>query len=288
MNVISFLKFAESTLGQVAESPSLEARVLVARGIDRPASWVLAHPEAELSPEQLRAAETMLQKRAAGVPLPYVLGRWEFFNLEFIVSPDVLIPRPETELLVELAISHTRSKDTAREPFNILDVGTGSGCIAVSMAVNLPGVYITATDISPAALAIARQNAEKHGVADRIQFIECDLFPPENHSPFTNYHLLLSNPPYIPTATMKTLEIYGKEPTLALDGGPDGVETIRRLLEQATGRVNPHGMMLIELESSLGLAAKALAREHFPSAQIDIVKDLAGLDRILRIDTGEN
>ncbi len=290
MNLLSFIKQAESTLSQVAESPALEARVLLARAIDRPASFILAHPNLELSPEQLHAAKTLLQKRAARMPLPYVVGRWEFFGLEFIVSPDVLIPRPETELLVELAIAFVRKN--ALETVNIIDVGTGSGCIAVSIAANLPGARITATDISPAALRIARQNAQKHGVDGRIEFVECDLFPDKVEgrkwqiSPLSTFHydLILSNPPYIPTATMKTLEIYGKEPTLALDGGADGLVTTRGLLEQATGRLNPRGKMLIEIESSLGLAAKALAQQHFPSSQIEIVKDLAGLDRILSIE----
>ncbi len=282
MNFISFLKQAESALSRVAESPTLEARVLLARGLDRPAAFLLAHPEAEIPPERLPALLADVEKRAAGVPLPYVLGRWEFFGLEFIVSPDVLIPRPETELLVETAIAHARKN--ALETVNVIDVGTGSGCIAVSMAVHLPGASITASDLSPAALDIARQNAEKHGVRDHIQFIECDLLPQPDLR-LSTFDLILSNPPYIPTETMKTLEIYGREPTLALDGGADGLDTIRRLLGQATGRLNPRGIILIEIESSLGLAAKSLAREYFPESQIEIKKDLTGRDRLVMIES---
>lgn len=261
---------------------TLEGQVLLAHVTGRSRSWLLAHPEVRLTPEQEQALQTAIRQREAGVPLPYILGHWEFFGLDFDVSPDVLIPRPETELLIETALAWARTHPPLGPCCRFLDIGTGSGIIPITLAVHLPSAEILATDISPAALSVARQNAQKHGAAGRIRFIEADLLDNLNfeHSNTRTFDILTANLPYIPTATLKTLEIFGREPTLALDGGPDGLQLIRRLLAEITaGKVSTR-LILLEIENRQGQAIQALARQHFPAADIEIKKDLAGQDRL--------
>jgi HemK-like putative methylase len=161
-------------------------------------------------------------------------------------------------------------------------VGTGSGCIAIALAVHCPSLTLTATDLSSAALEVGRGNAHKHAVAGRITFMECDLFPA---GPPSLFDLIVSNPPYIPTEVMKRTAVYGKEPTLALDGGADGLAVISRLLAEAGGQLAPAGLLLVEIESSLGAAVLYAARQRFPLAKIEIKKDLLGLDRLLVLET---
>jgi release factor glutamine methyltransferase len=258
----------------------LDLQVLLAHLLEQPRAWVMAHPEAVLSQEQLHAWQAGLGKLRRGVPLPYVLGCWEFFGLELIVSPDVLIPRPETELLVETALAWIRKPISAIR--NCIDIGTGSGCIAVALAIHAPELVITATDISPAALAIAHANAEKHGVLERIRFLEVDLL----ESPALaaqQFDLLVANLPYIPTWTLRQLEVSDHEPCLALDGGPDGLTLIKRLLESAPAHLSPGGALLLEIEASQGQSVLTLARQIFPQASTKVLQDLAGKDRLLLI-----
>ncbi len=256
--------------------PMLEWQVLLAHVTGKSRSWLLAHPEAALTPGQQAALEAATRQLQAGVPLPYILGHWEFFGLDFDVSPDVLIPRPETELLIETALAWARTHPPLGPAYRFIDIGTGSGIIPVTLALHVPQAEIVATDISPAALAIARRNARKHGLEERIRFIEVDLLP-ERLEPFD---ILTANLPYIPTATLQTLEIFGREPTLALDGGPDGLQLIRRLLAQITAKKVSVRLILLEIEYRQGAAVNALARQHFPAADIQIKKDLAGHDRL--------
>lgn len=260
----------------VSETPRLDAQVLAAQILDRSRAWVLAHPEAVLSPEQAARFQAALARLAAGEPLPYVLGRWEFFGLEFAVTPAVLIPRPETELLVERALAWLE-----RNPGRRLaaDVGTGSACIAVSLAVHCPGLRLLATDVSAPALAVARQNAARHAVLERIEFIQADLLPPLG-SPLD---LICANLPYIPEDTLPGLRVSRTEPALALRGGQDGLDLIRRLLALAPGCLAPGGLALLEIEASQGPRALALARGHFPTASLQLIQDLAGRDRLLEI-----
>ncbi|KAF0107047.1 MAG: release factor glutamine methyltransferase [Anaerolineaceae bacterium] len=276
-----------------SDTPELDAQVLLANVLRKPRSWLAAHPEARLDPEPAAALEASARRVEGGEPLPYVLGEWEFFGLAFAVTPDVLIPRPETELLVERALSWMRQRLTlkrqagmaksaeADSPLRVLDVGTGSGCIAIALAANAPEARVTATDISPAALTVARRNAERLGVANRVTFLEADLFPnPLLPDP---YSLIVANLPYIPTATLHGLPIFGREPALALDGGADGLALIRRLLAKAPEALAPGGMMLLEIEAAEGPAVLALARAAFSGARIDLHQDLAGRDRLLEI-----
>ena len=272
-----------SRLENISDTPALDAQVLLAHLLGRPRSWVLAHPEEPLAGNQLNALESLVIRLEKGEPLPYILGAWEFFGLEFEVMPDVLIPRPETELLVEQAIAWLRKLETGRPRLRVMDVGTGSGCIAISLAVNIPGLSIIATDISPAALMVARRNSERMNVSNCITFLEADLF--SNPLIPASFSLIVANLPYIPTETLHKIPVYPHEPRVALEGGSDGLVLIRRILTEAPNRLVPGGLLLMEIEASEGPAVLSLALEAFPKARIDLHKDLSGHDRLLEVQT---
>lgn len=275
-------------LAPISDTPALDASVLIAHVINKPRSWVMAHNELTLTTEQQKQLDNSLIRLKSGEPFPYILGQWEFFGLQFDVNPDTLIPRPETELLVEKAIAWLQVHPAKR---SVADVGTGSGAIAVSIAVNMPDAKILATDISSGALQVAKHNAKKFGVSERIQFAECDLLPHpqplsqrERGEGVREINLLCANLPYIPTTTLHGLPIYNREPTLALDGGEDGLEPFRKLLKLSPPWLAPDGMMLLEIESTLGSQALSLADTAFPEARSSLHKDLAGKDRLLQIE----
>lgn len=277
-------------LTPISDTPALDASVLLAHVIHKPRTWVIAHPELRLTTAQQKQLDDSMIRLQAGEPLPYVLGHWEFFGLDLDITPDVLIPRPETELLVEKAITWLRQNP---EKKTIADIGTGSGAIALSIAVHVPGVNILATDISSKALKVARQNAEKHQVRKRVEFFECDLLPERLtidalQSKIVNRQssigLFCANLPYIPTRELHNLPIYTREPTLALDGGEDGLNQIRKLIELAPGWLAQNGLILLEIEALQGAKALSLARGVFPQARVDLHKDLAGKDRLLSIN----
>ncbi len=264
---------------------SLDAQVLLAHITKKTKAWLLAHPELELTDTEEKKLENALAKLKNNIPLPYVIGHWEFFGLEFHISNAVLIPRPETEELVERALDWLRANKARR----VLDVGTGSGCIPISLARNARDLNVVGVDISSSALNIARQNAQRHKV--EITFIQSNLFSnlkprcPEPVEGFKPFDLITANLPYIPTATLETLDIYTREPTLALDGGVDGLDLIRRLLKDAPRHLSPKGAIMLEIDSSHGQDALALANEFFPEAKNDLMQDLSGRDRFIIIQT---
>ncbi|MCC6299933.1 MAG: peptide chain release factor N(5)-glutamine methyltransferase [Anaerolineales bacterium] len=292
MTTSPLLSDLSTRLSSVSDMPALDASVLLAKIVERPRSWILAHPELTLTDEQQNHLDASLARLENGEPFPYVLGRWEFFGLEFEVTPDVLIPRPETELLVEKAIAWLQKNPNKRK---VADIGTGSGAIAVSIAVNVSDANILATDISSKALGVAKRNAQKHHVENKIEFVECDLLPhPQPPSTGSGQRLsrwergvelLCSNLPYIPTKTLKRLPIYKREPTLALDGGDDGLDMFRKLLSAILNWLAPNALLLLEIESTLGKQMTQLARQHFPTARIALHQDLTGRDRLLEIQT---
>jgi release factor glutamine methyltransferase len=277
------LKQTVSKLSSVSDTPELDARVLLANILDKSRTWVEAHPETPLTRPQLASAKQAVDRLTAGEPLPYIIGHWEFFGLDFEITQDTLIPRPETELLVERAI---RWLDAAPERRTVADIGTGSGCIAIAIAKNIPDTKVTATDISRPALEIARRNARKQSVAKRIDFVQCDLLPPHPDPLPTQLHfdLICANLPYIPTQTLHESPVFGHEPTLALNGGTDGLSIVRRLLEIAPEWLAPRGMILLEIEASQGLSAVSLAYDSFDNVEIHLHQDLAGHDRLLSIE----
>jgi release factor glutamine methyltransferase len=295
VTVQSALDSAADQLRSHSDTPELDAQVLLANVLNQSRSWLAAHPESVLDREPAAAFEERIQRLERGEPLPYVLGEWEFFGLPFRVTSDVLIPRPETELLVEHAIAWLRKLNDAGRTLYVADVGTGSGCIAISLAVNVPEIQVTATDISSAALDVAHHNAQRNKVSEQINFVEADLIPDDRPLTIDNqpssvirrpssFDLIVANLPYIPTDTLHRLPIFNREPTLALDGGAgDGLDIIRRLLAKATTRLAPGGMILLEIEASQGQSASVLAREVFPQASVKIYQDLVGHDRLVEI-----
>ncbi len=274
------LREACAQIAHVADAPGAEAQRLLCAvlGFDR--AHLLAHPEAVLTDDQAAAFAALVDRRATGEPLPYLLGRWPFYDRELVVTPDVLIPRPETELLLEAALDFT----AARPPGRAIDIGTGSGALAVTLAALRPDWRVFAVDISPAALAVAQRSADLHGVRERVTLIAGDLLTP--FAGAAVFDLVLANLPYIPSERLAELEVARREPRLALDGGADGLDLIGRLLGQMPSRLRPGGLALLEIDCTQGERAAALARERFPSAQIAVLPDLAGLDRVLRVALG--
>ena len=272
----------EARLSPLSDTPQLDAQVLLAHAFHKSRTWILAHSDSILDGESAAGLEELIQRLEIGEPLPYVLGHWEFFGLDFDITPDVLIPRPETELLVEHAIVWLQASSDRR---TIADIGTGSGCIAVAIAANIPDAHILATDVSIQVLEVARRNAIKHHVADRIDFVECDILP-VHVDPLPNerhFDLMCANLPYIPTDLLHGLPVYGREPALALDGGQDGLDPYRKLFSLAPDWLAPAGRMLLEVESSRGAAALSLAYDAFAEAEMHLHQDLARQDRLLEI-----
>ena len=259
------------------ENPHENALVLLAHVLGKPKTWLIAHPETYLTPDQSKQLQGLVDRLCKGEPLPYLTGHQEFFGLDFKVTPNVLIPRPETELLVELALEWLHAHPDAKHG---LDVGTGSGCIPVSILKHYFHVNFTAVDVSESALAIAAQNATTHSVTDRVQFLQSNLL--ENVT--GSFNLITANLPYIPTAKLADLKNLDYEPKLALDGGLDGLVFISRLLWQAQDHLTQPGLILLEIESSTGEEAMQLARSAYLSAHISIHQDLAGHDRVVAIE----
>jgi release factor glutamine methyltransferase len=266
----------------ISDTPALDASVLLAHIIHKPRTWVMAHSEISLTTEQQEQLNDSLTRLKHGESFPYVLGHWEFFGLELDITKDVLIPRPETELLVEKAIIWLQASPERR---TVADIGTGSGAIAVTLATHVPDARILATDISFIALEVAKKNAQKFHVHHRIDFLQCDLMPQHIDPLSTEGHfdLICANLPYIPTETLHNLPIYGHEPSLALDGGADGLDLFRRLLKLAPDWLAPHGMLLLEIEATRGAQALGLAYDAFSNVTIHLHQDLAGHDRLLEI-----
>ena len=279
----SVLQSSRARLASV-EDGAITASALLGHVLGLTRAQVLARPEQGLTPEQAATFEALVARAAEGEPLAYLTGRREFYALDFEVDPSVLVPRPETELLVDRAL--------AARPARVLDVGTGSGCIAVTLAVRLPQAAITASDLSPAALALAGRNAQHHNVGEHITFVLSDLLdaflpPPTSHIPplTSHFDLIAANLPYIDPDELRTLPVARFEPRLALDGGPGGLALVARLLSQAPAVLAPGGQMLLEIGASQGPAALALARAAFPAAAVSVQRDMAGLDRLLVIET---
>jgi release factor glutamine methyltransferase len=257
-----------------ADEAALDAEVLARHvlGWDRAA---LVARWRETAPESFdENFQPLITRRAAREPVAYITGHREFWDLDFEVSPDVLIPRPETELIIEEALRHAREVCPPRE---IIDVGTGSGCIAIALARELPSAYVTGTDISIAALDVARRNAERHGVARRVQFVNADLL-----DDVTSADLIVSNPPYIPDGDAPGLqpEVRQHEPAAALFGGPgDGLELVRRLLASAAAHLADEGRLVIEF----GFGQEAALREAARQAGWQVVRICNDLQAIPRV-----
>jgi len=262
------------------EEAHLEADVLVRHVLGLERVDLLARPETPLAPAQSAALEGLLARRLRREPLAYVLGSREFHGLDFRVTPAVMVPRPETETLVEEALGWVRERPT---PITVADVGAGSGCIFVTLAVRLRDVRFLATDASPAALAVAEENARRHGVAERVRLLFGHLLQPLPGP----VDLIVANLPYIPRGRLDTLqpEVRDYEPREALDGGPDGTDLLRPLLHEAGAYLQPGGVLMLEIDEEQGAALAEEARSAFPSAAVRVLPDLAGRDRVLVVRT---
>ena len=264
------------------EEPRLVAELLLAHALRCGRAQLYAHPDEPLERNARRRWRGYLRRALQHEPAAYVLRRREFYDLDFYVDRRVLIPRPETELLVEQAIAWARAF-AGREghPPRLADIGTGSGAIAVSLATQLPAARVDATDISPAALRVARRNARRHGVDERITFLPGNLLQPLP----TLVDLVVANLPYVSDAELVALppHIAAYEPRGALAGGPDGLDVVRALFAQVPARVKPGGALLLEVSASQGESAAALARATFLGAEVSVLTDLAGLPRMLRV-----
>lgn len=263
-------------LQTVSESAALDAQVLLAAVLGRKRAWVLAHPEARLTPDQEAELEAKLERLSRGEPLPYVLGHWEFYGLDLEVSPEALIPRPETELLVDYALRWLAAHPSRRW---VADVGTGTGCVAIALAYHASQIQVIAGDCSWPALSLARRNIRRYGLERRISLVQADLLTPFDRS----FDVICANLPYIPSALLDELPVARWEPRLALDGGPDGLEPLRRLLAQAPRLLQPGGLLLVEIGADQGAAALALVQAAFPSGQATLHPDLAGHPRFIAV-----
>ena len=261
---------------RLAASPSarLDAELLLADTLGRPRTWLHAWPEVELQPSVTEGFDQRIARRAAGEPIAYLLGEREFWSLTFTVSPDVLIPRPETEHLVRVALDHLRTSATP-EP-NVLDLGTGSGCVAVALAHERPDARVTAVDAAGPALALARDNAARHGVVN-VEFLEGDWFAPLGERRFD---VIVSNPPYVATDDPHLAEGDIRfEPVAALDGGPDGLDALREIAAGAPHHLVSGGLVVVEHGMDQGEAVAALFSSEGLTA-VETQSDSAGLPRI--------
>lgn len=270
-------RFGQAALHD-SPAPKLDARLLLEFVTGRDHAYLVAHDDEPLAGEVFTRFCHLVERAVAHEPIPYLTSRAPFFDLELAVSPAVLIPRPETEQLVELAVQWARPLDMVRA----VDVGAGSGCIAISLARMLPEAQIAAVDISAEALAVAATNVECHA-PDRVALVQGDLLQP--FAP--GFDLILANLPYIAESEWTALPVGVKsyEPALALHGGVDGLDVIRRLLTQAGRNLRPGGRMLLEIGWRQGKAAEALAQDAFPGAKVTVWPDFAGHDRIVVIQT---
>ena len=265
-----------SQLQHSSPSPRLDARLLLEHVLGVEHTYLIAHDDERLTAVQSQTYQQLINQAAQAMPIPYLIGHAPFFDLDFAVTPEVLIPRPETEQLVETAVAWA----TTHKPRHAVDIGTGSGCIAVMLARLLPDVAITAVDISPSALTIAQKNAAAHA-PQRIQFQQGNLLKPVSEP----IDLIVANLPYITDGEWTRLDDGVKlhEPTLALRGGLDGLDFVRELLEQATQKLTATGAIFLEIGWQQGQSAQDEARRFFPNAHVQIISDFAGHDRIVEI-----
>lgn len=261
-----------------AEFPRLDAQVLLAHALKCKRIELYTRFEEVASDEVRTKFRDLVRRRVEGCPVAYLVGRKEFFSLEFEVSPAVLIPRPDTECVVSEFLQLARNHPAP----GVLDIGTGSGCLAVTVAVRHKGAKVTAVDISPAALAVAARNAEKHGVQTRIRFLEGDVYSPLTAG--EKFDFILSNPPYIPHSEIPTLEpgVRDYEPHLALDGGETGYAVFERIVAGASEHLKPGGYLIVEIGAPQEGPARARILAH-PCYELGkTILDGSGHPRVLR------
>jgi release factor glutamine methyltransferase len=293
VTVGDLLREATARVGVISTTPRLDAELLLAHVLSWPRARLLAERGHQVTVEEAAAFATLVARRAMLEPVAYLVGRKEFYGLELEVTPDTLVPRPETELLVELALAEARRRTTDEGPqpgafvpssalggrwsLAIADIGTGTGAIAIALASQLPAALVYATDLSAAALAVAGRNVARYGLGGRVRLLHGDLLEPLPGP----VDLLVSNPPYTILDEVEP-NVRAHEPRLALDGGPDGAAVYRRLLAIAPAYLRPGGAILLEIGAWQGALVADLLREAYPAAAVSVHQDLAGHDRVVR------
>ena len=283
---------------RAAQVPShtLAAELLLMHALDSDRTWLYTHSESPVDVAHIEKYFALIGRRATGEPTQYLTGKQEFWGLEFEVTPAVLIPRPETEHVVEVALERLGPRGIKIDmktgapspPLRVADVGTGSGCLAVALAHELPHAEIFATDISGAALEVARRNAARHSVSGRVHFLQTNLLESllsplaTGHSPLA-FDLIVSNPPYVSREEADSLsrEVRDHEPHTALFGGPTGIETYSTLIEQARALLRSRGILVLELGYGSADAVRRMFDAQRDWANVSVANDLAGIPRVL-------
>ncbi len=276
MNINEFIHYAEDILKNAnIETPVQEAGVMLCQVLKCGRAYLFAHGDRELNPDEKSKLENMLAQRAKNIPLQYIIGNTEFMSLRFMVTSAVLIPRQDTEILVEKVIELANS----RERLSVLDMCTGSGCIAVSIAHFCPECSVVACDISEEAIKVATANSELNGVQNRVKFFSGDLFESIKHN--QKFDIIVSNPPYIETETIAGLqkEVRSYEPGIALDGGADGLDFYKKITAKAPEYLNFLGWLAFEIGYNQGEKVSTLMKESFNNIQV--LKDYSGNDRVV-------
>ena len=279
MEVGEALRRAQRSLAPGSDSAASDARLLLADTLGETTTWVLSHDRETLPTRTAKAFEDRVGRCAAGEPLPYVLGWWEFYRRRFAVNQGVLIPRPETEILVERAIGELRRRG---EGARVVDVGTGSGCVAVSLAAELDGCRVVATDLSPGALVVAKGNGQRNGVAGRVLWIQADLL----EGLAGEWDVVCANLPYLGAGRLRASPAARHEPTIALDGGNRGTAITGRLIQSLGRALAPAGLALLEIDEGQSAELSAEARAKMHAAEVEVVHDFAGRERLLAIRRG--
>ncbi len=281
LTLLEILRSSAAYLGRAGiDHPRLEAELLIGHVLSLERIQLYLQFERPLEEPELGNLRSILKRRAGGTPFAYLLGEREFFGLRFAVREGVLIPRPESELLVALALARLASNEGSAGG---ADIGTGSGCLGIAIAIGAPSLRVDAVDVSEMAIEVARSNAAQLGVSERVTFFQgswCD--PLLDRSP---YDLVVSNPPYITSAELAALEpgVRDFEPTLALDGGPDGLAPYRALMAELPHIVAPEATILLEVDASRAEVVAKLAAQAWPGASPQIHRDLAGRDRVVEV-----
>ena len=273
-------KAAETLSAHNVPDARLDAEFLLRHALGKDRAWLLVHMQDRLNTEIQRSFERTIERRKRREPLQHIIGTQEFWGLPFRVTPDVLIPRPETEFVVEAAL--TAVKEVSAPV--IVDLCTGSGCIAVCLAKELASARVFATDRSARAVPVAQENARLNGVADRIRFLEGDLFGPfEELDLLGRIDCIVTNPPYVRSSDLTTLqpEVRDFEPEMALVAGPEGTEIAERIIRQAPGYLKSGGSLIMEMGMGQTVALRKIVEETHQFGPIKIVKDLAGIERVI-------
>jgi release factor glutamine methyltransferase len=259
----------------------LDAEVLLSHIIVKDRVWLITHRDDVLDEKLQRDFADMIQRRTRREPLQHIIGNQEFWGLVFKVSPDVLIPRPETEFIVEAALAIVQDRNTL---VRIIDLCTGSGCIAVSLAKELTAARVIATDVSEKALAVARENTRRHGVSEHIRFLLGDLFEPlEELDIRGQMDIIVSNPPYVQAGVLSTLqpEVRDYEPEIALISGPEGTEMAKRIIQRAPEYLKKNGALIMEMGLGQAKALTRMVEATGAYGYSELLKDLAGIERVL-------